>query len=45
MRCELDTRTNPKGIKVSKDEMATLDIKGHTFHPGWNDTISPRVPP
>jgi hypothetical protein len=45
VRCELDTRSYPKGIKVSEDEMATLNIKGDTFHPEWNYTISPRVPP
>jgi hypothetical protein len=45
VRCELDTRTYPTGIKVSKAEMATLNIKGDTFHPEWNYTISPRVPP
>jgi hypothetical protein len=45
VRCELDTRTYPKGIKVSDAEMATLNIKGDTFHPEWNYTISPRVPP
>jgi len=45
VRCELDTRTYPKGIKVSKAEMATLNIKGDTFHPEWNYTISPRPPP
>jgi Rhodopirellula transposase DDE domain len=45
VRCELDTGTYPKGIKVSNEEMATLNIKGDTFHPEWNYTISPRVPP
>ena len=44
VRCELDTRSYPKGIKVSDAEMITLNIKGHTFHPEWNYTISPRVP-
>jgi hypothetical protein len=43
VRCELDTRSYPKGIKVSDDEMKTLNIKGDTFHPEWNYTISPRV--
>jgi Rhodopirellula transposase DDE domain len=42
VRCELDTGTYPKGIKVSNEEMATLNIKGDTFHPEWNYTISPR---
>ena len=45
VRCELDTRTYPKGIKVSDEEMASLDIKGDAFHPEWNYTISPRIPP
>jgi len=42
VRCELDTRTYPKGIKVSDTEMTTLNIKGDAFHPEWNYTISPR---
>jgi len=42
MRCELDTRDYPKGIKVSDAEMMTLNIKGDTFHPEWNYTILPR---
>ena len=33
----------PKGIKVSDAEMMTLNIKGDTFHPEWNYTISPRA--
>jgi len=42
VRCELDTRTYEKGIKVSDAEMKTLDITGHPFHPEWNYTIRPR---
>jgi len=44
VRCDLDTRTYPKGIKVSDAEMAALNIKGDAFHPEWNYTISPRPP-
>ena len=44
VRCELDTRTYPKGIKVSEQEMASLNINGDAFHPEWNYTISPRPP-
>ena len=44
VRCELDTKTYAKGIKVSDAEMATLNIKGDAFHPEWNYTISPRPP-
>jgi hypothetical protein len=44
VRCELDTHSYPKGIKVSDDEMKALNIKGDPFHPEWNYTISPRAP-
>ena len=44
VRCELDTRDYQKGIKVSDAEMMTLNLKGDTFHPEWNYTISPRLP-
>ena len=45
VHCELDPRAYPKGIKVSDAEMDTLNIKGNAFHPEWNYTIAPRVPP
>jgi hypothetical protein len=45
VRCELDTGIYPKGIQVSKEEMASLNITGDAFHPEWNYTVSPRVPP
>jgi Rhodopirellula transposase DDE domain len=38
----LDERTYEKGIKVSKTQMASLDIIGDPFHPEWNYTIRPR---
>jgi len=44
VRCELDTNTYEKGIKVSDAEMAALNIKGDAFHPEWNYTISPKNP-
>jgi len=44
VRCELDTATYPKGIKVSDQQMATLNLNTDTFHPEWNYTISPRPP-
>ena len=44
VRCELDTRSYPKGIKVTDAEMATINIKRDIFHPEWNYTISPRPP-
>ena len=42
IRCELDTNTYPKGIKVSEEQMAALNFKGDEFHPDWNYSISPR---
>jgi hypothetical protein len=45
VRCELDTRSYPKGIKVTDAEMDTLNIKGNACHPEWNYTITPRVLP
>ena len=33
MRCKLDTRDHPKGIKVSDEEMMTLNIKRDKFYP------------
>ena len=42
VRCELDTRSYAKGIKVTDLEMAMLNITGDPFHPEWNYTISPR---
>ena len=42
VRCELDTRSYLKGIKVTDAEMAMLNIAGDPVHPEWNYTISPR---
>ena len=42
VECALDTRTYEKGIKVSDDEMAMLNLTGDDFHPEWNYTIKPR---
>jgi hypothetical protein len=42
IRCELDPNPYPKGIKISDEQMATLNIKRDSFHPEWNYSISPR---
>jgi len=44
VQCELDTNSYPKGIKVSDEEMAKIDIQTDTFHGEWNYTISPTHP-
>jgi Rhodopirellula transposase DDE domain len=40
----LDTRTYRKGIKVTKAQMKSLDIRGDKFHPEWNYAVIPRKP-
>ncbi|NPD67665.1 hypothetical protein HPQ61_13035 [Acetobacteraceae bacterium] len=42
VRCELDENIYPKAIRVSDEEMATLNIATDTWHPEWNYTIRPR---
>jgi len=39
--CELDDKSYPKGIVVSDQEMASINIKRADFHGEWNYTISP----
>ena len=43
VECAVDERIYQKGVKVSKTEMAEIDITGDKFHPEWNYTIKPRV--
>jgi hypothetical protein len=42
--CQLDENDYEKGIKVSDDEMASLNVKPDSFHGEWNYTIAPRRP-
>jgi len=37
----LDKNNYPKGIKVSEQEMAAINIRQHKFHGDWNYTIAP----
>lgn len=41
IRCELDTRTYPKGIKVPDAQLEKVNLKKHQFHGDWNYTIYP----
>lgn len=43
VRCELDTKTYAKAIKVSDEEFKSLNIQWSVFHPDWNYTIHPRL--
>ncbi len=42
VRCELDESSYPKAIRVTDQEMATLNIATDPWHPEWNYIISPR---
>ena len=41
VRCELDANPYPKGIAVSDQEMAAINITRADFHGEWNYTIQP----
>ena len=41
IRCELDTKTYPKGIKVPDALLEKVKLKKHKFHGDWNYTIYP----
>jgi hypothetical protein len=41
VRCELDANTYPKGIVVSDQDMAGINITRDAFHGEWNYTIYP----
>jgi len=42
VRCELDEGSYPKAIRVTDEEMATLNITTDPWHPEWNYIIRPR---
>ncbi len=42
VRCLLDTKKYLKGIKISDEQMAQLNILPDAFHGEWNYTIAPR---
>ncbi len=44
VKCGIDKNLYPSGIKVSEEEMATINISPHAFHGEWNYTIAPRPP-
>lgn len=41
VQCQLDTNSYPKGIKVSEEELAQVNIERQKFHGEWNYVISP----
>lgn len=45
VKCRLDTKEYPKGIKIKDAEMDALNIRRHDFHGEWNYTIAPNTHP
>jgi len=41
VKAVLDTRDYDLGRAVTAEEFNTLHLKGHSFHPDWNYTLSP----
>lgn len=37
----LDPTAYPTKLKVTKDQIADVNITGHEFHPEWNYRITP----
>jgi hypothetical protein len=44
VRAMLDRKKYPKGVKISNDQLATVNLTRHDFHGDWNYTIKPRAP-
>ena len=42
VRAKLDKRKYPLKVKVSDEDMKSLNIEPHPFHGEWNYTIKPR---
>ncbi len=43
VNAKLDTKSYPKGLKVSDKEMARLRLERAEFHGDWNYTIIPAI--
>ena len=44
VRCEVDPKTYPAGVKVTDREMDAIALEPHLFHGDWNYTIRPNTP-
>lgn len=40
--CEVDSREYQKGVKISDEQMAEIQLTRHEFHGDWNYTVTPR---
>jgi transposase len=43
VRCEIDRERYPKGLKVTDEQLAAVNIKRHKFHGDWNYSIRKSV--
>jgi hypothetical protein len=43
--CDIDRSRYPRGIKISKAQLAAINIERHAFHSEWNYTIKPSEKP
>jgi DDE family transposase len=43
--CDIDRSRYPRGIRISKAELAAINIERHSFHGEWNYTIKPKKKP
>jgi len=43
VHCQLDTGSYPKGVAVSDEELAQVNVQSDDFHGEWNYIISPRT--
>jgi hypothetical protein len=45
VQAALDTEPYPKGIKITDEQLTTLNLIAHDFHGDWNYTLHPRTEP
>ena len=43
VRCEIDHKSYPAGVKVTDAEMSDINLIRHDFHGDWNYTIKPQA--
>ena len=43
VRSEIDQSRYPKGIVVTDEQMARLNLQPRSFHGDWNSTICPAI--
>jgi len=41
VRSEIDQGRYPKGVVISDEQMATVNLRPHSFHGDWNYTLRP----